>query len=295
MPDTALTPAPAEPRRTPPKLVAVDLDGTVVDYHETKSVKPGGGTPSTRPSRAVIDALQAVRDAGVPVAVVTGRAIWGAVRTADDLGLDEGFASASHGAGEYDLGARAISHQATVDAAVAVEALIASNPSVEFAVEWDLEGWWHTKGFRRDFPARWAGEITVEELVSRPAPRLVARVDSTNAYGGPVRCPQAMRLAAGAALDTADYHVEVGYNGWVDIGPPGISKATGIARIAAHYGVSSSDTVVFGDAHNDLTMFAWAGWSVAMGQAAPDVRAAADEVAPSVWEDGVAKVLSRWF
>lgn len=283
----APTPAiPAPPRQTPPKLVAVDIDGTVVDYHDRQA---------TVPSRAVIDALQAVRDAGVPVALVTGRAIWGAVRTAEDLGLDEGFASASHGAGEYDLGARAISHQHTVDAAIAVEALVASDPSVEFAVEWDLDGWHHTKGFRRDFPARWAREITIDELVSRPAPRLVARVDSNNRYGGAQRCPQAMRLAAGAALDAADYHVEVGYNGWVDIGPPGISKATGIARIAAHYGVSSSDTVVFGDAHNDLTMFAWAGWSVAMGQAAPEVRAAADEVAPSVWEDGVAKVLARWF
>lgn len=278
--------APAIPRQTPPKLVAVDLDGTVVDYHDQQA---------TVPSRAVVDALQAVRDAGVPVAVVTGRAIWGAVRTADDLGLDEGFASASHGAGEYDLGAREITHQAAVDAATAVAALLASDPAVEFAVEWDLDGWWHTKGFRRDFPAKWAGEITVEELVSRPAPRMVARVASNNRYGGPERCPQATRLANGAALDAADYHVEVGYNGWVDIGPPGINKATGIARIADHYGVSSADTIVFGDAHNDLTMFAWAGWAVAMGQAVPEVRAAADEVAPSVWEDGVAKVLARWF
>jgi hydroxymethylpyrimidine pyrophosphatase-like HAD family hydrolase len=266
--------------------VAVDLDGTVVDYHDRTD---------TKPSRAVIDALQAVRDAGVPVAVVTGRAIWGAVRTADDLGLDQGFASASHGAGEYDLGAREISHQHAVDAATAVAALVAADPSVEFAVEWDLDGWWHTPGFKRDFPAQWAGEISLDDLVSRPAPRLVARVDSANRYGGAVRCPNAMRLAQGAALAAADYHVEVGYNGWVDIGPPGVNKATGIARIADYYGVSSADTVVFGDAHNDLTMFAWAGYAVAMGQAAPEVRAAADEVAPSVWEDGVAKVLARWF
>jgi hydroxymethylpyrimidine pyrophosphatase-like HAD family hydrolase len=278
--------APAAPRQTPPKLVAVDLDGTVVDYHDRQA---------TRPSRAVVDALQAVRAAGVPVAVVTGRAVWGAVRTADDLGLDEGFASASHGACEYDLAAREISHQAAVDAATAVAALLASDPSVEFAVEWGLDGWWHTPGFRRDFPAKWAGEISIDDLVSRPAPRLVARVDSSNGYGAATRCPNAIRLAEGAALAVADYHVEVGYNGWVDIGPPGLNKATGIARIADHYGVSSADTVVFGDAHNDLTMFAWAGHAVAMGQAAPEVRAAADEVAPAVWEDGVAKVLARWF
>ncbi len=270
----------------PPKLVAVDLDGTVVDYHRGQA---------TRPSRAVIDAIRAVRDAGVPVAVVTGRAVWGAVRTADDLGLDLGFASSSHGAGEYDLALREISHRETVDARAAVERFRDADVSVEFAVEWDLEGWYHTKGFRKDFHARWAGEITLDELMDRPTGRLVARVDSDNPYGAASRCPHAVRLAAGAALEATDYHVEVGFNGWVDVGPPGVSKASGVARIAEYYGVSSADTVVFGDAHNDLTMFEWAGHAVAMGQAAPEVRAAADEVAPSVWDDGVAQVLRRWF
>lgn len=277
--------APTPPRETPPKLVAVDLDGTVVDYHDEQA---------TRPSRAVIDALHSVREAGVPVAVVTGRPLWGTVNTARDLELDEGFASSNHGAAEFDLAANAVSHEDTVDIRAAVEALLACDPKVQFAVAHGLDGWRHTADFRRDFPAKWAGTITVDELFARPISRVVARVESDNRYGGE-RCPHAMRLAEAAALDPAAYHVEVGFNGWVDIGPPGVSKATGIARIAERYGVSSADTVVFGDAHNDLTMFAWAGHAVAMGQAAPEVRAAADEVAPSVWEDGVAKVLARWF
>src|SRR5690606_28609824 len=104
--------APSPPRKTPPKLVAVDLDGTVVDYRHHEP---------TKPTRAVVEAVRAVRDAGVPVVVVTGRAAWGAVRTADDLGLDIGFASASHGACEYDLAARDFSHREAVDARTAVE------------------------------------------------------------------------------------------------------------------------------------------------------------------------------
>ena len=91
------------------------------------------------------------------------------------------------------------------------------------------------------------------------------------------------------------YSVEVGYNGWIDIGPPGVTKATGVAAIADHYGVTAAETIVFGDAANDLPMFEWAGHAVAMGQAVPEIQAAADEVAPSVDEDGVAHVLSRWF
>ncbi|GAB3220343.1 HAD family hydrolase [Glycomyces halotolerans] len=278
--------APSTLREAPPKFVAVDLDGTVVDYHHMTV---------TKPTRQVIDALQAVRDAGVPVAVVTGRAIWGAERTAGDLELADGFASASHGASEYDLETGQISHQVTFDPRPAVEAFLAADDSVEFAVEWDLEGWYHTKGFKRDFHALWAREIDLDDLMSRPTPRMVARVASDNPYGSGTRCPNALRLAENAAIDPTDYHVEVGFNGWIDVGPPGVSKASGVARIAEYYGVSSADTVVFGDAHNDLTMFAWAGYAVAMGQAAPEVRALADEVAPPVWEDGVAKVLRRWF
>jgi HAD superfamily hydrolase (TIGR01484 family) len=278
--------APAALRSTPPKLVALDLDGTVVDYHHQQA---------TRPSPAVVDAIAAVRAAGVPVAVVTGRPLWGSVNTAADLGLVDGFASANHGAVEFDLALGEISYEEAFDARRAVEAFLSADAKVEFAVARGLDGWWHTEGFKRDFHAKWAGVITVDDLLARPAARVVARVASDNRFGGASRCPNALRLADGAGLDPADYHVEVGYNGWVDIGPAGISKATGIARIADHYGVSSADTVVFGDAYNDLTMFAWAGYAVAMGQAEPEVRAAADEVAPSVWEDGVAKVLSRWF
>ncbi|THV30261.1 HAD family hydrolase [Glycomyces paridis] len=278
--------APPALRQTPPKLVAVDLDGTVVDYHDEQG---------TKPSRAVIDAIRAVRDAGVPVAVVTGRALWSTVSTAYDLGLEDGFASSSHGSAEYDLGAGEVSYESVVDARPAVEAFLAADPKVQFAVSRGLDGWWHTEGFRRDFHAKWGGVITLDDILSRHTARIVARIDSDNRYGAGVRCPRAMRLADAAGLDPADFHVEVGFNGWVDIGPPGVTKATGIARIAERYGVSSADTVVFGDAHNDLSMFAWAGHAVAMGQAEPEVRAAADEVAPSVWEDGVAKVLARWF
>ncbi len=278
--------APSTLKQTPPKFVAVDLDNTVVDYHYGVA---------TKPTKRVIKALRAVREAGVPVAVVTGRAVWGAERTADDLELIEGFASASHGASEYDLGDRRITYQATVDPGPAIDAFRAADSTVEFAVARDLDGWYHTSGFATDFHGKFAGPIGLDEAAERPVPRLIARVASDNGRDPGTQDPKALRLAAAAALDPADYHVEVGFNGWIDIGPPGVTKATGVARIARHYGVSSADTVVFGDAHNDLTMFEWAGYSVAMGQAVPRVRAAADEVAPSVWEDGVAEVLERWF
>ena len=60
---------------------------------------------------------------------------------------------------------------------------------------------------------------------------------------------------------------------------PDVDKATGLAVVAQSLGVDPGDVLVFGDMPNDLPMFAWAGWGrVAVANAHPLVRAAADEV-----------------
>ncbi|MGH3494044.1 MAG: HAD family hydrolase, partial [Sciscionella sp.] len=46
---------------------------------------------------------------------------------------------------------------------------------------------------------------------------------------------------------------------------------------------------------NDLPMLRWAGHGVAMANAHPVLRAAADEITASNAADGVAQVLERWF
>lgn len=269
-----------------PKLVILDLDGTAVAYdHETY----------VAPTPAVVKAVAAVTAAGVPVAVATGRSLWGALPSVSDLGMTDGLISVSHGAIEYSLGRERITRSHVIDTAAAIAAFQRADPQAAFAVERGFDGWLHTDDFQRDFHSKWLGKATVEQLAAEPTTRLVARVPSTSPYGTALRCPAAARLAETAALDASVYHVEVGFNGWLDVGAAGIDKATGAAAIANYYGVSANETIVFGDAGNDLPMFAWAGHAVAMGQALPEVRAAADEVAPPVTEDGVATVLRRWF
>jgi len=53
--------------------------------------------------------------------------------------------------------------------------------------------------------------------------------------------------------------------------------------------------VAFGDMPNDVPMLQWAGLGVAMGNAHPEAAAAADEVTASNTDDGVARVLERWW
>jgi hydroxymethylpyrimidine pyrophosphatase-like HAD family hydrolase len=77
--------------------------------------------------------------------------------------------------------------------------------------------------------------------------------------------------------------------------PLGISKATGVDEVAAPLGIAAGDVVAFGDMPNDIPMLLWAGLGVAMGNAHPEAKAAADEVTTPNSDDGLARVLERWW
>jgi len=79
-----------------------------------------------------------------------------------------------------------------------------------------------------------------------------------------------------------------------EIDHPSVSKAVALARLAEHLGVKREQVVAIGDDWNDIPMLDYAGLGVAMGDAAPEVLAAADVVAPTAAEDGVAWVLEKY-
>jgi hydroxymethylpyrimidine pyrophosphatase-like HAD family hydrolase len=94
---------------------------------------------------------------------------------------------------------------------------------------------------------------------------------------------------ARAVVDPADAEVTHAGLGFIEVLPPGITKASGLQVALDRFGVGFHDVLVFGDMPNDLPMFAWAGWSrVAVANAHPSVLAVADEVTLTNDEDGVA-------
>jgi Cof subfamily protein (haloacid dehalogenase superfamily) len=74
----------------------------------------------------------------------------------------------------------------------------------------------------------------------------------------------------------------------IEANPPGVTKADGLRRLAAHLGVSRRKVMAIGDQDNDAEMIAWAGLGVAMGNGSAAAKAASDWVAPPVSEDGAA-------
>ena len=79
-----------------------------------------------------------------------------------------------------------------------------------------------------------------------------------------------------------------------EISPAEATKAAGLAALCAHLGVAMEDAMAVGDGGNDVDIMAAAGFSVAMGNAIPEVKALADAVTDDCDHDGAAKAIERY-
>jgi hydroxymethylpyrimidine pyrophosphatase-like HAD family hydrolase len=259
-----------------PRLVATDLDGTLVR---------SDGTISEH-TRAVLVSVEA---AGVPVVFVTGRPLRWAEEVFDHVG-DHGLAVVSNGALVWDVAADRPRLRREIDAATVLRVcaeLRAAVPGSAFAVE-TLDGIGLEPGFleRHPVPAG-ARRASLDELVTGPVLKLLARHEEL----GPQDYWDAAETAVGE-------HVTITWSSsstLLEISAHGVTKATTLALLADHLGVAPDDVVAFGDMPNDLPMLAWAGTPYAMANAHPSVLAAVDQVAPNNDEDGVAQVLAGMF
>ena len=80
---------------------------------------------------------------------------------------------------------------------------------------------------------------------------------------------------------------------FVSVTAADVSKASGVTKVAGHVGVALSDAMMVGDGHNDIPAIEVVGWGVAMGNAEPEVIAAARIVAGHVDADGAADMIDR--
>ena len=74
-----------------------------------------------------------------------------------------------------------------------------------------------------------------------------------------------------------------------------MTKASGLRELARHLDISDDRIVAFGDMPNDIPMLSMARHGVAMENAHPDAKSVADEITATNDEDGVARILERWW
>lgn len=80
----------------------------------------------------------------------------------------------------------------------------------------------------------------------------------------------------------------------IECNAPGITKASGLREVCSLMGIDMSQVIAIGDSLNDIPMIREAGLGIAMGNAQEPVKEAADVIAPTHIEDGVAKMIERY-
>lgn len=89
------------------------------------------------------------------------------------------------------------------------------------------------------------------------------------------------------------FQVAVSGEKWMDISRKGANKGAALELIQRKLGISSEETMVFGDQMNDASMIRQARFSYAMANAVPEIRSMAAFEAPSNEENGVMQVLGK--
>lgn len=91
------------------------------------------------------------------------------------------------------------------------------------------------------------------------------------------------------ALLPEELSAQVSENSIVMVQPKGVEKGKALRAVCERLGISLSETVAFGDDWNDISLLQAAGTGVAVENALPEVKNAADEICGSNEEDGPAK------
>lgn len=261
------------------KLVVSDLDGTLLDHE---------GIISPRVKCAVRRAM----DEGVRVTLATGRVFQVTLPFAEELNPNAPLIC-SNGGLIIDFRTREVIYQETIALSLVREAIrFAEEESLRLGIYFDdhrtslekpdPEGgfYLYLSGVRMhsvDDPLAFLDREPLKFLIT-----------TDNEEESELIIPQ-LQERLGDRM-----HVLKSTPVLVEATLPGLSKAQGLARLAAHLGIKRKDTMAIGDGDNDAEMLAWASLGVAMGNATLKTKAAANYIAPSISEDGVAEAIERF-
>lgn len=258
----------------PYRLIAIDLDGTLIDAAH----RPGPGSAG---------AIAACEARGARVVLATGRSFASAAPYIRALGMRpphitlNGAIMAEPDAGRFTVRATLTTEQL----ALALDLLDAHGIAhivYGAAGIYAVPGTPHLDllGPYGEAPAVFCAPA---ELRAVPAPLKVLAFLDTGTLD--------QELAAAAGERVATIRSGAAFFEFV---PPGVSKGEALSELMAYYGVSRDEVLAIGDGENDLSMFAVAGMSVAMADAPAAVRARAHTLTGTCAEGGVAEALRRF-
>ena len=270
------------------KLIALDIDGTILD-------KPSGfGVPA-----AVRDAAQEARLGGARVCLCSSRPWFFMKDATDGLGRVDALIGCS-GASiaidrETSASADAIPAFEPVFNDILPESIV--NACAVLAAKLDI---YASFGGREKILARiidGAGQKLIDdpnfsfmkdsELLSALRSEPVSCVYLFTKPGMP---NEAITNAPGLEHTSIHKSSENSFT----ITSKGVDKGSGLLFLASYWGIPQELTLAVGNDENDVPVLKAAGVGVAVGNASPETLAAADWVAPDVWNAGAAEAIRRF-
>jgi len=256
-----------------PKLIAFDLDGTVLDSR-------GRISPRTKA------AIAAVREAGARVVIVTFRAYRSSKPHAAELGLHVPLICIN-GALVKDASDDRVLEEFPVPpeaAKAAVEYGIAKGFDMcLFSGECYIGSADVIRKYGDGWEHQWIRCDDLRQALDEPT--LMVR------FFGDHRFEETRRDLAHLGLEEVDDWLRGTFE--LTLMHKGVSKRFALERFSADLGIAQEDVMAIGDGALDAGMIEWAGYGVAMANGAAETRAAANEITLSNDEDGVALVLER--
>ena len=274
------------------KIVALDLDGTLLDSHKQLSAVNR-------------DALARAAENGALIVPTTGRFFGMMPEAVRSLPFVR-YAITVNGAQVYDreTDSAIVREEIPREMALAVMRLLDG-----FDVIYDCyrSNWgWMSEAFK----AKAADYATDEHYLKmvrdfrKPVPELKAHLEDTAAEGNVQKImlfarldgPKDVTRKITEAVNARFPEIKVTSTTWnnLELNIASAHKGVALKRFAEHLGLTLENCMALGDGRNDLTMIEAAGVGVAMSNAHPDVLAAADYVSLSNDENGVAAALAHF-
>ena len=260
-----------------PKLIATDLDGTIVAHY---------GFISDRTKIA----FAAAHAAGIHIYFITGRPIRWMKEIKENFNF--GLGVCGNGALLYDF----INEKVLEEWSFSVEAQLETVkrlrqviPPVSFATEIG-EHFLREKKYvpRWDIGEDNVGVDFIEEVITAPALKMLARCSD-----GEFSSDEMLALASKALEGIATVTHSNSTDSLLEISAVGVSKGATLSKVAGRLGLTADDCVTFGDNPNDFSMLSWASRSWAMADGHPDLMKYAKFQTDPHQEDGVAKVIEQ--
>jgi Cof subfamily protein (haloacid dehalogenase superfamily) len=261
-----------------PKLLAIDLDGTLIDHDLT-----------LRPR--VAEAIERAIAAGVTVSIVTGRMFVAAKPFARRLGLTAPTVC-YQGAAIFDTESGSVIAQTPLPNAVAQNAYTYAKQHGIHAQVY-LDDVFYAEALNK-YSMLYAKLAGVQPTIVPSLMELLDGRDPTkmNVIMEPERTPSVEADLRALLGDTA--YITRSNPEFVEMMNPATNKGLAFTRVAELLRIPLADTMAIGDSYNDIPLLKTAAFGIAMGSGPAELKAAADATVADWAADGVAEAIDRY-